>query len=270
MSVLKSLLLCSLAAVLLWGGWVRGGFSYASSGLLTYTSHVQPNFGSLCPSCSWSFDIICIYHSAFQSKTLDRLLKIVSWNVKGLNHPVKRRRVFSHIKQFKPAFIFLQETHIRGSNNPCLMSRWAGQHFHSSFQAKARGVSILVDQNIQFVHHNVISDTNGRFIIVSGKLYNTMMVLANVYAPNVDDVGFLERFFSSLPDLSLHSLILGGDFNCWLDPVLDRSSPNPDSISRSASFIHSFLSNFGISDVWCSLHPNKRVLLFLARSLSLH
>ena len=198
----------------------------------------------------------------FQLKTLDRSLKFVSWNVKGLDHPVKRRRLFSHIKQFKPAFIFLQEKHIRGSDNTRLMSRWAEQHFHSSFQAKARGVSVLVDQNIPFVRHNVISDTNSRFIIVSGKLYNTMMVLANVYAPNVDDVGVLECFFSSLPDLSSHSLILGGDFNCWLDPVLDRSSTNPDSISRSASFIQSFLSNFGVSDVRRSLHPNKREYSF--------
>lgn len=173
-------------------------------------------------------------------KTLDRSLNFVSWNVKGLNHPVKRRRVFSHIKQFKAAFVFLQETHIRGSDSTRLMSRWAGQHFHSSFQAKARGVSILVDPNIPFVHHNVISDTNGRFVIVSGKLYNTMLVLANVCAPNADDVGSFERLFSSLPDLSSCSLVLGGDFNCWLDPVLDRSSPNPDSISRSASFIQPF------------------------------
>ena len=128
---------------------------------------------------------------------MDRSLNFVSWNVKGLNHPVKRRRVFSHIKQFKAAFVFLQETHFRGSDSARLMSRWAGQHFHSSFQAKARGVSILVDQNIPFVHHNVISDTNSRFIIVSGKLYNTKMVFANVYAPNVDDVGFCEFFFFS-------------------------------------------------------------------------
>lgn len=200
--------------------------------------------------------LIFIQH--FQLKTLDRSLNFVSWNVKGLNHPVKRRRVFSHIKQFKATFVFLQETHIRGSDSTRLMSQWAGQHFHSSFQAKARGVSILVDPNIPFVHHNVMSDSSGHFVIVSGKLYNTMMVLANVYAPNVDNVGFFERFFSSLPDLNSRSLVLSGDFNCWLDPVLDRSSPNPDSISRSASFIQSFLSNFGVSDVWRSLHPNKR------------
>ena len=42
----------------------------------------------------------------FQSKTVDRLLNFVGWNVKGLNHPVKRRRVLSHIKQFKPEIVF--------------------------------------------------------------------------------------------------------------------------------------------------------------------
>lgn len=71
-------------------------------------------------------------------------LNIVSWNVKGLNHPVKRRKVFSHLKQLKTDIVFLQETHVRASEHSRLMVGWAGQHFHSAFQAKTRGVSILV------------------------------------------------------------------------------------------------------------------------------
>lgn len=193
-------------------------------------------------------------------------LNLLSWNVKGLNHPVKRRRVFSHIKQFGTAIAFLQETHIRGSDNSRLLSRWAGQHFHSTFQAKARGVSILINHNIPFELHNVISDTNGRYIIVSGKLYNTKVALANVYAPNVDDVDFLKGFFSSLPDLSSYHLILGGDFNCWLDPVLDRSSPSPGVMSKSASLIQSFLDNYGATEIWRYLHPNKREYSFFSHS----
>lgn len=191
-------------------------------------------------------------------------LNFMCWNVKGLNHPVKRRKVLSHLKQFKTAIAFLQETHIRSLDNMRLMSRWAGQHFHSTFQAKARGVSILINQDVPFEHHSVLSDTNGRYVIVSGKLYNTLVVLANVYAPNMDDKGFFERFFCSLPDLSSHTLILGGDFNCWLDPVLDRSSSNPSTTSRSASFIQNFLSNYGISDVWRYLHPQKREYSFFS------
>ena len=37
---------------------------------------------------------------------------VVSWNVKGLGHVIKRGRVFSHLKTLKLDVIFLQETHI--------------------------------------------------------------------------------------------------------------------------------------------------------------
>lgn len=164
----------------------------------------------------------------------------------------------SHIKQLKAAIAFLQETHIRNSDNSRLMTGWMGQHFHSAFQAKARGVSILINSNTTFEHHKVISDPQGRYIIVSGHLYNTPVVLANVYAPNIDDAGFFEHFFSSLPDLNSHSLILGGDFNCWLDPLLDRSSTKPAALSKSASLIQSFLSSLGISDIWRCLYPKHK------------
>ena len=90
----------------------------------------------------------------------------------------------------------------------CSHFRTEPWHFHSAFQAKARGVSILINSNTTFEHHKVISDPHGRYIIVTGNLYNAPVMLANVYAPNVDDAGFFERFFSSLPDLSSHSLIL--------------------------------------------------------------
>lgn len=93
-----------------------------------------------------------------------------------------------------------------------------------------------------------------------------MVVFANVYAPNVDDVGFLKGFFSSLPDLSSYSLILGGDFNCWLDPVLDRSSSNPGIMSKSASLIQSFLDNYGVTEIWRYLNPNKREYSFFSHS----
>lgn len=60
--------------------------------------------------------------------------------------------------------------------------------FHSNFGGKARA-------NIPFKSSNIISDKNGRFIIVSGKFYNKSVILANVYAPNFDDVQFFKRFF---------------------------------------------------------------------------
>lgn len=121
-----------------------------------------------------------------------------------------------------------------------------------------RGAGILIEKNIPFEPSDVIKDRNDRYIIVSGKLFNRNVLLANVYAPNSDDAAFLERFFSLLPDLNSHALMLGGDFNCWLDPELDRSSPRPAAVSKSAKCIQSFLSEYGLSDMWHFLHPKDK------------
>ena len=119
--------------------------------------------------------------------------------------------------------------------------------FHSSFQDRVRGAAIIIEKN-----------QNGHYIIVSGKLFNRNVILANVYALNSDNAAFLERFFSLLPDLDSHSLVLGGDLNCWLNPELDRSSPRPAVVSKSAKCIQSFLSEYGLSDVWRFLHPKDK------------
>lgn len=121
----------------------------------------------------------------------------------------------------------------------------AVKQFHSSFEAKARGGSILT--KLPSVQHCLIS-WSLRF--VAGKLYNLQVALVNVYAPNSDDPKFFEDLFSSLLNPGTYSLILGSDLNCWLDAVLDRSSLKPTSLSKSALQICSFLSTFGVTDIW--------------------
>ena len=172
--------------------------------------------------------------------------------------------MFTHLKLLKADIVFLQETHLRSSEHSKFLSGWAGQCFHSTFQAKARGVAILVSKDVLFEPTQISADRNGRFVIVSGKLFDTNIVLANIYAPNVDDVAFFELVFSKLPELDSQFLVLGGDFNCWLDPELDRSSTKSATRSKSASYIQSFLSECGISDIWRSLHPTDRTYSFFS------
>ncbi len=192
---------------------------------------------------------------------MGRELRFMSWNVKGLNHLVKRSRVLAHLRQLKAEVAFLQETHLRSTDQSRLNCRWKGQIFHSSFQAKARGVAILIDKNVPFVPNYIISDKNGRYIIVSGTLCNKNLILANFYAPNFDDVSFLKHALSLLPDLNCHSLILGGDFNCCLDPVLDRSSSKPCAPSKSSIYLKSIF--FWIWPIMAiSESPKKRIFLF--------
>ncbi len=59
---------------------------------------------------------------------------------------------------------------------------------------------------------------------MKGKISQTPVVLANVYAPNFDNAHFAQDLLSKFPALNAHLLIFGGDLNCVIDPDLDKSS----------------------------------------------
>lgn len=65
-----------------------------------------------------------------------------------------------------------------------------------------------------------------------------------------------------LPDMSTHHLILGGDFNRWLDPKLDCISPKACAPSKLAKLINSFLNEFLVSGVWGILNSTKKEYSF--------
>ena len=98
---------------------------------------------------------------------MNRHLKIVSWNVKCLNHPVKRRKVLAS-----------KTTQNRNS----LHAR--DSYLFQSLSARTFPLS-----------HIMWSDKFGWNIIVTGKLYNTLVVFINVYTPNLGDVSFWEVIF---------------------------------------------------------------------------
>lgn len=45
-----------------------------------------------------------------------------NWNVKGLNHPIKRTKVLAHLKKLKTDIAFLTETHMHSSD--CISLKW--------------------------------------------------------------------------------------------------------------------------------------------------
>lgn len=154
-------------------------------------------------------------------------MNCISWNTKGVNHIIKRNRVLSHLRRLDVDIAFLQETHLMTSDHNRLCKGWVGQLYHSNYQCKSRGAAILVNRNTPFVMQTVTADHRGRYVVVTGTLYNIPIILANVYVPNGDDAQLLKTFLSSLPNLNTHRLILGGDFNCVLHRVLDRSCSTP-------------------------------------------
>lgn len=83
-------------------------------------------------------------------------VRFVSWNVKGLNGPVKRSRVFSHLKSINADNL----DHTR------LWKAWISQVYHTRHNGSSKGVAILINKKVQFTSIEVITDPYGRFVII--------------------------------------------------------------------------------------------------------
>lgn len=204
-----------------------------------------------------------VMSSSSSSKTVaGQEICFTSFNCKGLNNPLKRSKVLHHIHQLGAHIMYLQETHLKNVDHVKLRKSWTGHIYHSSFDSKSRGVAILIHKSIPFVHLQTISDMHGSYVIVTGTIFNIPIAMVNVYGPNYDDEEFFKQLFSRLPDMSSYHLIMGGDFNCWLDPQLDRSSNKAVALSRSARLVNSFMTEFAVSDPLRFLNPHLKAYSF--------
>uniref|UniRef100_A0A671X7A5 Reverse transcriptase domain-containing protein n=1 Tax=Sparus aurata TaxID=8175 RepID=A0A671X7A5_SPAAU len=184
-------------------------------------------------------------------------LELGSWNVRGLRKFVKLKQVMTRLKQYHPKIIFLQETHLLPGETARLRKRWPGKVITCSFSSHARGVAVLVHKSIPLRIQKTVLDPKGRFIIIQGSLLQQDLILVNLYGPNNDDPNFYNNLFLSIS--SLHGdIIIGGDFNCTLDPELDRSSGSDISHPRSRKIIQQFMVELNLKDIWRVRNPTKK------------
>lgn len=136
--------------------------------------------------------------------------------------------------------------------------------FHSKFSVRATGAAIIVSKNVSFEPTKAIEDPNGRFVAVSGRLFDIPVNLVSAYAPVWDDTKFITHLFSSLLDVDCHYPIIGSDLNLIQDPVLDRSSSRPFTLSNSTATLKSFINQLGLRNPWRSLNPSSKAFLFVS------
>ena len=89
------------------------------------------------------------------------------------------------------------------------------------------------------------------------------MVLANIYAPNVDDPAFFGLFERKLHDMGNYPVIAGGDFNLVMDGVLDRSPPSPRPL-RSVGVLRGICRDGGLVDIWRLFNPSTKDYSFFS------
>ncbi len=75
--------------------------------------------------------IFFFYMAAMSINNL--ILKFCSWNVRGVQNPIKRKKILNYLKKEKFHIAFLQETHLTADEHTELKRDWVGQMFCSSF-----------------------------------------------------------------------------------------------------------------------------------------
>ena len=125
-------------------------------------------------------------------------LKIVSWNVRGLNEQDKRLRVRNMFRKWKANIVCLQETKLELINRGVIFSLWGGHHvdwLYLGSVGASGGVLLMWDNRVV----EKLEEAVGRFS-VSCKFKNVVdqfvWAFTGVYGPNCDrDRGPLGRSY---------------------------------------------------------------------------
>lgn len=135
------------------------------------------------------------------------------------------------------------------------MRGWVGHVFHRSFDRSKRGVAILVHNKLKFILLTEHKDEEGQVVCIESIINGRRINLCNVYVPNEDSLVYLHEVNRLLGSFVEECLILGGDFNQTLDPVLDkvRYSPVPSKGSLALYQLH---EDVGVVDIWRLMNSN--------------
>lgn len=111
----------------------------------------------------------------------------------------------------------------------------------------------------------MVTDPGGRFILVTGTINSIPLALLNIYAPNFDCPDFFCKVFRLAADQSNHNIIIGGDFNCFLDPQLDRSSTTAAPSLKSVPVLNNLIKSLNLVDIWRHQHPLDKQYSFFSQ-----
>lgn len=141
-----------------------------------------------------------------------------------------------------------------------------GQVYCSSFTSKSRGVAILIKKNVLFKLLDCIKDTSGCYVMIKGLLFGEEIALLNVYNPPGYPTNLLTTAFSKSINLNVKQTLIGGDFNCHLNPIMDKSPSGKLSFSSHAKIINAFCEDMDYADVWRAQHLIDKQYTFFSNA----
>jgi len=139
---------------------------------------------------------------------------------------------------------------------------WRGRTFYNAGSNNSRGVAILVKEGsllggLPDSSSGTWSDQDGRVLRLDCSLLHHQLSIMCVYAPTRQEerAAFWSALDSHVPLGRI--VVMGGDFNCTLDPRSDERVPSPfRAVGRQE--LQQLIAGHGLVDVWATRQPHLR------------
>ena len=125
-------------------------------------------------------------------------------------------------------------------------------------------MAIKFSKQISWKESDLITDDEGRMVIVKGQLGEQKVTLANLYLPNVNPISALERYLEIIQQNKEGTLILGGDLNIALEPTLDVSKGRSHISNIKLRKVKSMLQDAELVDSWRIMHVHDKDYSFFS------
>ena len=199
-------------------------------------------------------------------------IQLLSLNCRGLRNKLKRQTLFSWFKKYDKSIIMLQETHTDKEFENIWRQEYTGKIFFCHGLNNSRGVAILIPNfnSISLTVNSVETDTSGRILLISCEIENNPLILVNVYAPTKDNVEaqnfFLEKLRELIEKYSDKPIVIGGDFNTYLNANIDKNGGKTQHISTYTSNLINFIEEYSLVDIWRLRNKDKLQFTWLGKS----
>lgn len=125
---------------------------------------------SFITSCSSFFSFVRYLFPMQTSVKLD----ILWLNIQGIRDQIKRRSIFSFLKDSKTDIYFLQETYSELKDEIIWKNEWGAEIFFSHGTNHSKGVSILINPSLNCQVDYCYSNKSGRIVLITITLGSTL------------------------------------------------------------------------------------------------
>ena len=186
-------------------------------------------------------------------------ITICSLNCRGISGKKKRSDVMNYLRKKPYSIICLVDTHFTEKEERFIRSEWGYEAYFNSFNSQSRGIAVFFKNNFEFKLHNTFKDSKGNVLLLDIEIENKRITLATVYGPNVDDPTFYEKLQNNIIKMGNNHIIITGDFNLLLNPVIDGVNYKSVNNQNARDKVLKMMTDINLFDVWRDENPDKQI-----------